>query len=73
MMPAMERFITDIDAYCAASGIEPPALLKAVVGATWRTWDRWQTGASSPTMRTVDRLRAYMVANPPPQPYPPSE
>lgn len=63
----MERFICDIEAYCAAADIDPPALLKAVVGATWRTWDRWQAGTSSPTMRTVDRLRAHMEANPPPQ------
>lgn len=61
----MEQFISDIEAYCSAAGILPQQLLKEVVGANWGTWQRWKDGKSSPTMKLVDRIRAYMSENPP--------
>lgn len=59
----MEKLISDIETYCAARGITPQNLLRIVLNAKWSQWQDWKTGASSPTMKVADRLRAYMDEN----------
>ena len=64
----MEQFIKEIEAYCAASNCKPQKLLRDVLKSSWRIWDEWKSGRSSPTLASVDRLRAHMAKNPPRQP-----
>ncbi|MDD9738449.1 hypothetical protein PVW47_01505 [Marinovum sp. SP66] len=61
----MEQLIEDIAAYAKAKGRTPQAVLRDAIGASWREWDSWCAGASSPTMARVDRLRQFMADHPP--------
>lgn len=61
----MEQFISEIESYCAAIGCKPQKLLRDALKSSWRQWDEWKSGKSSPTLASVDRLRAHMAANPP--------
>ena len=65
IMAAMEQFIREIEAYTQAAQRKPQAVLRAAVGASWKTWDAWLARRSSPTMAVADRIRDYMRANPP--------
>jgi len=56
----MEQFISDIERYCAAHGISPQKLLRDAVNASWRQWQDWRDGKSSPTLRVADRIREHM-------------
>lgn len=60
----MEKFILEIEAYCVARGISPQNLLRKVINAPWRQWQKWKDGTSSPTMIIADKMRDYMDANP---------
>lgn len=64
-MLAMEQFLSEIEAYAAARGIQPTTVVQRAVGASGATWRKWKSGASC-SLVTADRLRAYMAANPPP-------
>ena len=61
----LKQLISDIEAYSRATGRKPQMILRAAVGAGWGTWDAWLADSSSPTMKIGDRIRAYMLANPP--------
>ncbi|MBY6160012.1 hypothetical protein KUV73_03970 [Mameliella alba] len=63
----MEQLITEIEAYARAVERTPQAVLRAAIGAGWGEWGSWRARRSSPTLARVDRLRAYMVKNPPVQ------
>jgi len=43
-------------------------VLRDAIGAGWKEWGSWKSGASSPTMARVDRLHEFMRANPAPEP-----
>ena len=68
----MDNFLTEIESYVARSGGSPQRVLRLSIGAGWGTWEAWRTGASSPTMITADRVRAWMAENPPAE-NPPAE
>ncbi|MCD9148498.1 helix-turn-helix domain-containing protein [Pseudophaeobacter flagellatus] len=58
--------MADVRAYAAQFGITPSTVIqKAGVGGGG-TWAKWESGDGSPTLRTVDRLRAYIAKNPAP-------
>lgn len=62
----MEQFITEVRAYAALIGVKPSTVIqKAGVGGG-ATWGRWEAGASSPTVRTLEKVRKHMEDNPPP-------
>ncbi|TYB85844.1 hypothetical protein [Oceaniovalibus sp. ACAM 378] len=63
----MENLIREIEAYAASVDKLPQKVLRDAIGAGWGQWAGWKTRASSPTMASVDRLRAFMAANPPEQ------
>lgn len=65
IMAVMEQFIREIEAYAQAAQRKPQAVLRAAVGASWKSWDSWLSRRSSPTMAVADRIRDYMRANPP--------
>jgi hypothetical protein len=44
--------------------IKPQRLLRDAINAGHGQWAAWTSGRSSPTMKVVDRLRAYMAAHP---------
>ena len=60
----MEQLIAEIEVAAAVRGMNPRALLKKSISASWSTWDSWLAGKSSPTMASVDRIRAWMADNP---------
>jgi hypothetical protein len=60
----MDELISEIEAYCARAGIKPQRLLRDAINAGHGQWAAWMSGRSSPTMKVVDRLRAYMAAHP---------
>jgi hypothetical protein len=64
----MEKLIADITAYAAATGRKPQTVLRAAIGAGWGAWDNWVAGASTPTLASVERIYAYIAANPAPAP-----
>lgn len=59
----MEQLITEIEAFCSARQIAPQKLLREAINATWGLWQKWKDGKASPTVATVDRLRAFMAEN----------
>lgn len=62
----MEQFLADVRAYAAACGLEPGTVVQRAGGVSGSSWGKWESGDGSPTLRTADRIRAYMQANPPP-------
>lgn len=61
----MEQLIREIEAYAKATSRTPQSVLRAAVGANWRTWGNWLSRASTPTYAVGERIQAYMAANPP--------
>ncbi len=61
----MEQFLTEVREYAALKGILPSTVLQKGAELSGTTWDKWVAGSAVPTMKTVDRLRAFMAANAP--------
>lgn len=59
----MEQLIEDVEAYAVLMGVTPQKVLRDAIGSSWVQWANWKAGVSSPTLRNVDRLRAYMRQN----------
>lgn len=64
----MEQFLEELRAYAAALGIKPATVVQKAECGGGTTWGRWEVRESSPTLFTVDKIRAYMAANPAPAP-----
>jgi hypothetical protein len=60
----MEQFLADVRAYAEARGIKPSTVVQSAGGGNGSVWKRWESGKGSPTLHTVDRIRAYMADNP---------
>lgn len=60
----MEQFLTDVEAYAAACGLQPTTVVQRAVGASGAAWRKWKSGASC-SLATADRVRAYIACNPP--------
>lgn len=60
----MEQFLNDIRAYAEAKGVKPSTVLQLAAGTGGTAWRRWESGESTPTFATVEKVRAYMRANP---------
>ncbi len=68
MQTLQEEFLAEVEAYLASSGIEPtPFGLRALKDPRFVFDLRKGRACSS---RTIDRVRGFMRANPPPQPAP---
>ena len=61
----MEQFIKILEGEALDRGVSPQSMIKRAVGFKWSTWRDWKSGKSSPTLATVDRIYAWMAANPP--------
>jgi len=55
----------EIENYALARGILPATVVQTATGHSGTTWAKWQSGATC-SLRTAEKLRAYMAANPPP-------
>ncbi|WP_339112801.1 hypothetical protein [Thioclava sp. GXIMD2076] len=60
----MTAFQSEVRSFAAAAGKTPQNILRLSVGANWDTWDAWCRGAVSPRVETLERVLAYMRANP---------
>ncbi|MCZ4268998.1 helix-turn-helix transcriptional regulator [Rhodobacteraceae bacterium G21628-S1] len=65
----MEQFIHEISLYAQRTGRTPSTVIQKA-GVSGGKWRKWESGESSPTLNTVDRLRKYMAENPPPDDVP---
>lgn len=61
----MEQFLQAVRDYAAADGVQPSTVLQRAVGLSGSVWQRWEEGKGSPTLKTADRIMAYMKDNPP--------
>lgn len=59
---AMEQLILEVEAFARTTSRTPEMVLRDALGAGWGQWGKWVAGKASPTMKNVDRLRAYMDA-----------
>ena len=62
----MEDFMTQVRDYAIRCGVKP-ATVVYWAGFAGNAWTRWEGGESSPTLRTLDKVRAYIAENPPPE------
>jgi hypothetical protein len=60
----MEQFMDSVRAYAAQLGVMPTTVVQRAKCGGGSTWAAWEAGASTPTHKTTDRLKAYMQANP---------
>jgi hypothetical protein len=60
----MEQLIREIEVYAAGRGILPATVVQNATGHGGLTWAKWQRGATC-SLRTAEKIRAYMAANPP--------
>ena len=63
----MHKLIEAIEYYAQEIDRTPEWVLRAAIGASWRQWEAWKEGKSSPTVRNADRIYEYMAANPAPE------
>ena len=61
----MEEFIHEIETYASALGLHPSTIVQRSGAGGGAAWGRWTAVGGSCSMRTADRIRAYMRANPP--------
>lgn len=61
----MEKLIYDIVCYAALRGWKASTVLQRAIGASGTEWERWTKKGGSCSLVTADRVRAYMVDNPP--------
>lgn len=60
----MDKFLEEVRAYAAQCNVQPTTIIQRVGVGGGATWRRWESGAGSPTMRVVDRVRRYIAENP---------
>ncbi len=60
----MEQFIAELEAYAQACGWKPSTLCQKI-NSNAKLYKRLKSGGSC-TLKTVEKYRAYMAANPPP-------
>jgi len=60
----MDQLMQEIETYASARRILPATVVQAATGHSGTTWAKWKSGATC-SVRTAEKLRAYMAANPP--------
>ena len=55
-----------VRAYAARFGVQPTTVIQRAKSGGGGTWVKWESGDSSPTLHTVDRIKRFMADNPPP-------
>lgn len=62
----MEQLMNEIRAYASAMGVFPTTVIQNAGAGGGGVWPNWENGGGC-SMRTADKIRAYMANNPPPQ------
>jgi len=62
----MDKFVAEIESYAARVGLAPSTIVQRAVGLSGSTWAAWRSRSGFPTAQTMDRLRDWIKANPPP-------
>ncbi|KIC25409.1 hypothetical protein RA23_05985 [Leisingera sp. ANG-S3] len=62
----MEQFIEAVRNYAVSIGVKPSTVIQRAGAGGGATWGRWESGESSPTLHTADKIHRYMADNPPP-------
>lgn len=60
----MEQLIAQVEQYALARGIKPATVLQYAAGLGGSVWEKWLSGSSC-NMATAERIRSYIVENPP--------
>ena len=61
----MEQFLAEVRDYAAQIGVKPSTVVQNAGAGGGATWKRWEDGLSSPTLRTLEKVRKHMADNPP--------
>jgi len=62
----MDEFLTEVATYAEKVGLAPGTVVQNATNASGAIWRIWQRREAYPTVKTMDRVRAHMVRNPPP-------
>jgi hypothetical protein len=63
----MEPLIAEIEAYAKARGLKPATVLQYAAGLSGTSWEKWKAGAQVCTVATAEKIRAFIMDNPPVQ------
>jgi len=55
-----------VRAYACALDISPTTVVQRAKCGGGHTWEKWESGAGSPTLRTAEKLLKYIADNPAP-------
>jgi len=61
----MEPLIAEIEAYAKARGLKPATVLQYAAGLSGTSWEKWKAGAQVCTVATAEKIRAFIMDNPP--------
>jgi hypothetical protein len=60
----MEDFLNEIRAYAKAHNIKPDSVPQKAAALSGLTWGKWVAGKSYPRWDTMQKIRAYIKADP---------
>lgn len=60
----MNQLMIEIRTYAANAGVLPTTIVQRAGVGSGTTWAKWEAGRSC-TLKTADKLRTWMVENPP--------
>lgn len=58
--------MAEVREYAAQIGVKPSTVIQKAGAGGGATWGRWEAGESSPTMRTLEKVRKHIANNQPP-------
>lgn len=63
--PFMVQFREEVLEYCAARKIKPTTLMRYAIDSSYYEWRDWMNGTVRPSVDRLEKVREYMIANPP--------
>jgi DNA-binding transcriptional regulator YiaG len=60
----MEQFMQQVRAYADALNIHPSTVIQRAANGGGNSWPKWESGKSSPTLKTADKILKYIAENP---------
>lgn len=61
---SMDEFLEEVGAYASQIGLSPVTVVGRAAKVSGGLWAKWSARTAFPTARTMDRIRAYIRANP---------
>lgn len=62
----MEQFMHQVRTYASALNIHPSTVIQRAARVGGNSWPKWESGKSSPTLKTADKILKYIADNPAP-------